>query len=346
MRLISFFLCLIYFTARILTMGTITTIDVHKIADRSSLWTNGRLQTIRVKPGYGHGYLSMAKSFQSGISLAVQDFSLNGKGPIQLTGMLAAPSIISFCLNLSGLRNLSYTKNRVFLGNAASIIDFDQYTPCISREIKNNIPVQSLAVSMEPAVFSELTGKSSRQLIESLYLLDRDTAKPNNRSRSKQLDFAQQICGFQMFNSFMNDPHDTFYLETKSLELVALQLKQLDFMTGETPQEQVFNHHVENISYACEILRKEMENPPGALELARRVGLNHHKLVKGFKQMIGVNPFDYLRIIRLEKARNLIASRECNVTEAAFCVGYSSLSHFSKSFREEFGITPKYAAKK
>ncbi|PIE63560.1 MAG: hypothetical protein CSA26_12405 [Desulfobacterales bacterium] len=50
---------------------------------------------------------------------------------------------------------------------------------------------------------------------------------------------------------------------------------------------------------------------------------------------------EYLHILRLEKARELIASREYNVTGAAFAVGYSSLSHFSKAFRQEFGITPK-----
>jgi AraC-like DNA-binding protein len=102
---------------------------------------------------------------------------------------------------------------------------------------------------------------------------------------------------------------------------------------------------VEKIARACEILRKEMSEPPGARELARRVGLNHNQLVQGFREMFDLGPFEYLRNIRLEKARDLIAGHECNVTEAAFSVGYSSLSHFTKSFREKFGINPKALAK-
>jgi AraC-like DNA-binding protein len=161
----------------------------------------------------------------------------------------------------------------------------------------------------------------------------------------ESLDFAQKMCGYQALDSFINYPHDTLFLEAKALELVALQLKQLDHLTGKAPQKQVVNHHTEKISHACEILRKEMVSPPKKLELARRVGLNHKQLIQGFREMFGVCPFEYLRVIRLEKARDLIASHKCNVTEAAFSVGYSSLSHFTKTFREKFGINPKAFAK-
>jgi AraC-like DNA-binding protein len=145
-------------------------------------------------------------------------------------------------------------------------------------------------------------------------------------------------------DSLMNNPHDTLLMEAKALELVALQLKQLNHLTAKTHQKQAIDHHTEKISYACEILRKEMVSPPRLLELARRVGLNHNHLIQGFKEMLGLSPFEYLRTIRLEKARDLIASHECNITEAAFGVGYSSLSHFTKSFREEFGVNPKACA--
>jgi AraC-like DNA-binding protein len=43
---------------------------------------------------------------------------------------------------------------------------------------------------------------------------------------------------------------------------------------------------------------------------------------------------------RLERARLFLWKRQMNVTEAAFAVGYSSLSHFAKIFRARFGVNP------
>jgi AraC-like DNA-binding protein len=194
---------------------------------------------------------------------------------------------------------------------------------------------------MEPVGFEKLTERSSSELVEGLEFIDSSAYKRKRVTRLKSMDFSQKICGYQALDSLTNHPHDTIFLEAKALELVALQLRQLDHLNGKTHQERAVGHHVEKIARACEILKKEMAEPPGARELSRRVGLNHNQLVQGFREMFGLGPFEYLRNIRLEKARDLIAGHECNVTEAAFSVGYSSLSHFSKAFREAFGMNPK-----
>ncbi len=48
----------------------------------------------------------------------------------------------------------------------------------------------------------------------------------------------------------------------------------------------------------------------------------------------------WLRRQRIERAAALIASGRCNVSEAAVEVGYRSLSHFSRAFFEEKGVSP------
>ncbi len=193
---------------------------------------------------------------------------------------------------------------------------------------------------MPPAVFEKLTQKSSLELVEMLQLVD-STRKKDSSKQPGNLDIDQKICGYQSLDSFTSFPEDTLFLEAKALELVALQIRQLEYLTGKTPKKQPATHHREKIYYACEILKKEMAAPPDKLTLARRVGLNHDQLVHGFKTMFGLCPFEYLRILRLKRAKELIASHECNVTEAAYQVGYSSLSHFAKNFRQQFGMTPK-----
>ena len=327
-----------------LVVNDMVSIDMREIVGSSSLWDGGRLQSLGMNPRYGSGCLTAVKSLKSGISLVIQDFMLHGEGRIRLSREETAPPLIAFFTCFSGVGRIFYEKPRVPLGNGFSNIHFPEYESARFMEVNPNAPIRTLIVCMDTAVFAEFTDKSSDELIESLDILDHYAGKKGNVVRSQRIDVAQKICGYQAFDAFLNRPHDALFLEAKALELVALQLRQLDYLTGKTPQKQAVGHYVEKIAQACEILKKEMAEPPGARELARRVGLNHNQLVQGFREMFDIGPFEYLRTIRLEKARDLIAGHECNVTEAAFSVGYSSLSHFTKSFREAFGMNPKKCA--
>ena len=44
------------------------------------------------------------------------------------------------------------------------------------------------------------------------------------------------------------------------------------------------------------------------------MGLNHNQLVRGFRTALGIRPFEYLRTVRLEKAYQMIARQECNIS--------------------------------
>ena len=328
-------------------VSSMVSIDMQELVDDASFWakSNEQPQSVGLHPGYGSGYLSEVISFQNGLSLVLQDFSLYGEGEIRLSREKAGPPVIGFFNCFSGVRHIAYARPRSLMGGGLSNIEFPGSEPALSMEVKRNTPIRTLIVCMEPHVFETLTGKSSNELVEALGLLDFNAGRKGKPAESKSIGFAQKICGYQVHDSFTNNPHETLFLEAKALELVALQLRQLELLTGTTPRKQVVDHTVEKIYYACEILRKEMADPPGALELARRVGINYNQLIQGFKEILGIRPFEYLRTVRLEKARDLIANHECNITEVAFAVGHSSLSHFTRSFRKEFGINPKTLAK-
>jgi AraC family transcriptional activator of pyochelin receptor len=70
------------------------------------------------------------------------------------------------------------------------------------------------------------------------------------------------------------------------------------------------------------------------------VGLSHPKLNYGFREIYGSTIFGYLRELRLNKAKALLDDGTMNVTEVAYEVGYSSLSYFTKAFRDYFGTAP------
>ncbi|BCS87623.1 helix-turn-helix transcriptional regulator [Pseudodesulfovibrio sediminis] len=133
------------------------------------------------------------------------------------------------------------------------------------------------------------------------------------------------------------------FLEGRALELLALQLHDyMEFDTRKNPRLPVLSPaDVERIHCARDILVSDLENPPSIQALAVQVGINEKKLKTGFRQVYNTSVFGYFREHRMQKAHELLRQGNLNVTEAAFSVGYQSLSHFSQAFKERFGILPK-----
>ena len=60
-----------------------------------------------------------------------------------------------------------------------------------------------------------------------------------------------------------------------------------------------------------------------------------------FKEVTSLSPMQYLKQIRLHRARLLMLEEGSNAGEAAHRVGYSSPSQFSREFKRLFGQTPR-----
>lgn len=76
------------------------------------------------------------------------------------------------------------------------------------------------------------------------------------------------------------------------------------------------------------------------MKLSRQIGLNTFKLKKNFKEVFGVPVFKYVQQIRLEKAHQLIKTKQLSVQEVAWDVGYESISSFSNAFAKKYGYRP------
>ncbi|WP_088340343.1 helix-turn-helix transcriptional regulator [Robiginitalea sediminis] len=96
----------------------------------------------------------------------------------------------------------------------------------------------------------------------------------------------------------------------------------------------------EKLYQAKEILAQNLDAPPSLAELARQIGLNTFKLKKEFKEYFGVPVFKYLQNERMTTAHDLIRTQKATVQEAAWHVGYDSLSSFSNAFQKKFGFRP------
>jgi len=96
----------------------------------------------------------------------------------------------------------------------------------------------------------------------------------------------------------------------------------------------------EKLYEAKEILAKNLDAPPSLSELSKQIGLNSFKLKKNFKELFGVPVFKYLQNQRLAKAYELLRSGNVTIQEAAWNVGYDSLSSFSNAFSKKYGFRP------
>ncbi len=74
--------------------------------------------------------------------------------------------------------------------------------------------------------------------------------------------------------------------------------------------------------------------------VAQHVGCSSSYLSRTFSKETGMTLKNYLRTVRVRKAKKMLLSGRYNVTEAAFECGYNSLSHFTKAFKEVLGYKP------
>ena len=118
--------------------------------------------------------------------------------------------------------------------------------------------------------------------------------------------------------------------------LLAHFLGQLSTMTGPG----IKDTEREKLLAAKAILDQNLETPPSLTDLARQIGVNTFKLKKNFKALFGVPVFKYLQEMRLTTAYDLLKNQDATVQEAAWQVGYDSLSSFSNAFAQKFGYRP------
>ncbi|MCG8549377.1 MAG: AraC family transcriptional regulator [Desulfobacterales bacterium] len=133
---------------------------------------------------------------------------------------------------------------------------------------------------------------------------------------------------------------ERLYLESRILELISRQIALLALDNGQGDSSPLDSADKEGVARARAMLVADIHQTPGLAELSREAGMSHPKLTRCFKSIYGMTLFEYLREIRLNRARVLLEDHNKSVTEASYSVGYSSLSHFARAYRSRFGISP------
>ena len=87
-------------------------------------------------------------------------------------------------------------------------------------------------------------------------------------------------------------------------------------------------------------MRKNFDKKINIEDLAERVFLSHSGLIKKFKRELNTTPSNYLQILRLRYAKQLLLNRPYSITEISEMCGYASPFYFTNTFRRSFGMSP------
>ena len=94
------------------------------------------------------------------------------------------------------------------------------------------------------------------------------------------------------------------------------------------------------------IIDKNLGNADYSIDsLSGKLGMSTRNLRRKMNQLLGVSPNQYIRSLRLERAKQLLLEKRGNITEIALETGFSSSAYFSKCFQDHFGKPPSHYTK-
>ncbi|HVM95212.1 MAG TPA: AraC family transcriptional regulator [Candidatus Acidoferrales bacterium] len=201
----------------------------------------------------------------------------------------------------------------LLLGNAGDCFE------CSHRHGEGD---RCLSFQFEPALFERLT--EDVRTVRSAFARDR---LPPLRMLSPLTTRAQMALAGQ--GSF----------EEIALEIGAAAVRVASGMTPEMPAS--CSRDSERIVAALRQLEASSSEAHPLADLAQAAGLSRYHFLRSFRAVTGVTPHQWLLRARLRNAARRLVTTHDPVTRIALDVGFEDLSNFIRSFRAEFGVSPR-----
>ncbi len=156
----------------------------------------------------------------------------------------------------------------------------------------------------------------------------------------ESLDPEMQLLLKNIVSVDMNNSLNNFYVQIKVQELMYLLFSKLSLRENATFKNINSNDAEKLLIIRNEIL-SDLSTPPVLNELAIIATMSETKLKQLFKQTFGDTIYNYYQKARMEEAAFLLKQAKHSVSEVGYELGFSNLSHFSRLFEKQYGITPK-----
>lgn len=97
----------------------------------------------------------------------------------------------------------------------------------------------------------------------------------------------------------------------------------------------------EDLLAAILLMQANIEEPVDLLTLASKLGQSRRNIERLFRKHLDCSPAKYYMALRLKKARQLLSQTRMSVMEVSISCGFVSATHFSKCYRDHFGVPPR-----
>lgn len=146
---------------------------------------------------------------------------------------------------------------------------------------------------------------------------------------------------FSKIDTVLNTKNSYAQIECK-YHLYDLILFLLRSVKGESPHSNKQNILSPATNYIAEYY---FDSTITNQQLSELCGISTVYFRKTFESVYGISPIRYLNNFRINKAKSLLLSDYDTIEQVALSVGYNSIYHFSKMFRQYTGMSPSEYAK-
>lgn len=146
--------------------------------------------------------------------------------------------------------------------------------------------------------------------------------------------------------AYIEKPFSYDYLKAQILSLLNNRQKEREAFSKRpffpVQNMQMSKEDEEFMNKVIEVIYANLKDETFNVErMAEELCLSRSSLLRKIKTLFNLSPIDFIRLIRLKKAAELIQEGQYRVGEICYMVGFSSHSYFSKLFCKQFGMTPK-----
>lgn len=244
-----------------------------------------------------------------------------------------------FGVKMTGATGTKVEKNKVISFHTHSHLYYEMllYSPFKGHIIVNGQKIEikePTAVLITPADFHSTVALGGGEYIKLYCHSDILSADKERYHPSYLRDDGNGLIS-KLFESAWKNKDNHNYLKTL-MSLAAMEITEF----GKRLKSPAVAVGGSLVSKAMGIINENFSEDITLISVAKTLHVSPQHLSAVFSKTAGVSFNKYLTDKRLRYAATLLSSGDINVTEACFSSGYRNLSHFVRSFKNMFGVSP------
>ncbi len=147
-------------------------------------------------------------------------------------------------------------------------------------------------------------------------------------------------------DGYVEEPFEISILENRIDKVIASREKIKEHIRKELITNPLDSKIISNDDvFLSNLMRVIEENMTDSYllidELAEKMNVSRSVFYRKMNQLTNQSPTEFVRTVKLNRAKQLLTQTSYNVSEISEMVGFSDTRHFSRSFKKQFGVSPK-----